>query len=340
MYKKCLLLFAFLFVLLFTAGCSSSAESKKEGVSPDKAESSTEVESTKETSDANKEKNTPDGFRVTTIGTGSPPIEGGKTWPATLVQYQDKNFIVDCGGGCTHGLAKTGIHPREVSNLLFTHHHVDHNSDFITALIAGWATSNPRTELNLIGTEGTKKFYDFVIDFYKDDIEYRIKTGYTQADGMTENVNVQDLSGGEEFEIDGVKISTTPVPHSIETIAYKFEAGGQTVVLSGDLKYDEAFIDFTKDADLLVMDGMLAEVMEGDPFYEEFQKIKPQLASAHITLEEIGKIAAEANVKQVVLNHLMNGEIDADLTSEIIKEQGYEGNVIISESLGEYEVKP
>ncbi|WP_171038048.1 MBL fold metallo-hydrolase [Aquibacillus sediminis] len=122
-------------------------------------------------------------------------------------------------------------------------------------------------------------------------------------------------------------------------VAYKFEASDQTVVVTGDTMYSDGLIDFSKGADLVVMDGMLTELKEEDPFYDEFQRIKPQLASAHITLEEIGQILAKANVKKVVLTHLMNGEMDKQRTTQILRYEGYEGGVIIAETNGKYEVE-
>ncbi|WP_390303587.1 MBL fold metallo-hydrolase [Virgibacillus sediminis] len=280
----------------------------------------------------------PDGFRVTAIGAGSPTTYNTKSWPATLVQYQDKYFLVDCGGGCTNGIAKAGVRPSDIDNILFSHHHADHNSDFLTILIAGWATDSPRPKLNLVGTEGTKAVYDFAIDFYKEDIQYRIDAGFTTPQGIIDNVELKEVEGGEQFELDGVKISTIEVPHSIKTVAYKFEAGGKSVVITGDTEFSEDLIEFSKDTDLVVMDGMLTEVKEDDPSYSMFQKLKPNLSRAHMTLEEIGKTAAEGNYKQMVLTHLFNGEMDKELTTEVLRKQGYEGEVIIAESLKAYEV--
>ena len=313
-------------------------------IAGEETEEVVEEEHTVETEDATlvdvvNVEDTSEGFRVMTIGAGSPSTHSEKTWPATLVQYQDNYFLVDCGHGCTHGIAKAGVQPYDIENILFTHHHADHNTDFFSILIAGWASHDPRSELNLIGTEGTQKFYDFALDFYEEDIQYRIDAGFTGPEGIIENVEVTEVEGGEEIELHGVKISTIDVPHSIKTVAYKFEADGESVVITGDMTFNEKFIEFSKDADLVVMDGMLAEVQEDDPNYDMFQKLKSNLQQGHLTLEEIGKTATEANHKKVILTHLFNGKIDEELTTEMIREQGFEGEVMIAEQLGRYEVK-
>ena len=342
------------FILFLTAalsmvllmGCGNEAttaektvEEVKDASKDDKKEVTGEEETAENTGDQPPAREIPDGFRVTAVGTGSPSTYNTKTWPSILVEYQDKKFLVDCGAGCTNGLVKAGVQPSEISNILFSHHHADHNTDFLTILIAGWATHAPRPELNLIGTKGTQKFYDFAIDFYGEDIQYRIDAGFTSPKGIIENVEITEVTGGEEIELDGVKISTLHVPHSIKTVAYKFEAGGETLVITSDTLYNEPLIEFSKDADLVVMDGMLTEVKEGDPNYEMFNRLKPNLEKGHLSLEEVGKTAAQGNYKKMLLVHLFNGEMDENRTKEIVREQGYEGEVIIAESLQSYEIE-
>ncbi len=338
--KWILLLFSMALSMALLLGCSSKTatdeetdgEVQNEEISK---EDKKEVANEKE----NPAKDTPDGFRVITIGAGSPSTYDTKSWPATLVQYQDKYFLVDCGGGCTNGIAQAGIKPSDIDNILFSHHHADHDSDFLTMLIAGWATDSPRPKLNLVGTDGTQEAYDFAIDFYNEDIQYRIDAGFTSPQGIIENVEVKEVEGGEEFELDGVKISTIEVPHSIKAVAYKFEADGKSVVITGDTEFSEDLIEFSKGADLVVMDGMLTEVKEDDPFYDIFQRLKPNLSNAHMSLEEIGKTAAEGNYKKMIMTHLFNGEMDKERTIEVLRKQGYEGEVIIAETHKSYEVE-
>ncbi|MGG0790957.1 hypothetical protein ABE132_20120 [Peribacillus simplex] len=70
-------------------------------------------------------------------------------------------------------------------------------------------------------------------------------------------MNIKDFTEDKySFELDGVKITSIPVPHTIPTYAYRFDANGQSVVVSGDLTYTKNFVTFAKDADILVIDGM------------------------------------------------------------------------------------
>ena len=70
-----------------------------------------------------------------------------------------------------------------------------------------------------------------------------------------------------------------------------------------------------------------------------FNRLKPNLEKGHLSLEEVGKTAAQGNYKKMLLVHLFNGEMDENRTTEIVRGQGYEGEVIIAESLQSYEIE-
>ena len=47
----------------------------------------------------------------------------------------------DCGPAATHKLVQPGMHPSEIDNLFFTHHHIDHDIDYPCFLLCGWDQS-------------------------------------------------------------------------------------------------------------------------------------------------------------------------------------------------------
>ena len=53
----------------------------------------------------------------------------------------------------------------------------------------------------------------------------------------------------------GITVKTAAVNHSLETIAYRFEKDGKSVVLSGDLYYSESLVGLARNADILILDG-------------------------------------------------------------------------------------
>lgn len=270
----------------------------------------------------------PDGFRIVTIGTGNPKFDTNAGGNSTLVQYKDKYFLVDCGAMSAYTLANAGLPITSIDNILFTHQHNDHNADFWTYFVGGWGDPKGRRQLDLIGP-GVQNLYDMTVDFYRTDLEYRSNGVGFSSDGVLTNVEIRDLiKEKDEFELDGVKIKAMTVPHTIEAYAYRFEADGQSIVISGDMMYKKEFAEFAKGADIVVMDGMLTSDFSDLP-EEAREGMKASLKKSHITSEEIGELMAQAQPGKLVLSHL-GGAVDIDAVSKAYKEQGYKGETILA----------
>ncbi|WP_053361945.1 MBL fold metallo-hydrolase [Bacillus sp. FJAT-27251] len=271
----------------------------------------------------------PDGFRVVTVGSGSPKTEVGRNAPSTLVQFKDKYFLVDCGASTTSTLTEIGLPVEYITNMLFTHQHVDHNGDFWTFFIDGWQGSNGRRSLNLAGPR-VQELYDTTVDFFKDDLSYRARLG-TAKDGALTNVNIMDFTEDQySFELDGVQITAIPVPHTAPTYAYRFEADGQSVVVSGDLDYTEDFAPFAKGVNILVIDGMMTT--DFSALSEQgAENLREGLKGSHATPEALAKMAADAGAKKVVLTHLGLGKEDNDIVNKSFSDVNFQGEIIVAE---------
>lgn len=304
------------------------------GISPSLAADKPKTEAPK---GAGKAQPMPEGFQVVTVGISGPPMDmpnQNRTWPATLVQYQDKYFLVDCGGGATHGLLQCGIPPAKVKNMLFTHHHADHNSDYFTFAIGGWNGPAGRRSLNLVGPKQTKQLHETMLTFYEEDLAYRMHYGFPPA-GMTENVMIKELKGPETFELDGVKIKTVEGIHTITNFAYRFEAGGQSVVVTGDTAYSDDIIELSQNADILVIDAHMAEGDFSKKVLSNPEQ-KDNMRKAHMTNEDIAMTASKANVKKVILTHLPPMKVNEPATIKALRDAGYKGEVIVAETHGHY----
>jgi ribonuclease BN (tRNA processing enzyme) len=270
---------------------------------------------------------TADGFVVTIVGSGNPLLSLHRSGPAVLVEYQDKQFLVDCGPLSINSLMKLNVRPEKITNMLFTHHHADHNADYVSFAIGGWGMPAGRRKLNLVGPVGTEALHQMVLTLYETDLDYRTQVVGFPEDGIRSNVNIHELQGEREtFDLDGITINTLQVPHTIETYAYRFDAGGQSVVISGDLTYTEQFAPFAYGADIIIFDGQMSV---------DFSNFSPEMAEAarqallksHISNPEIAQVAAAASPKKLVLTHL-SGTMNLQANIELYKNAGYDGEVI------------
>lgn len=271
----------------------------------------------------------PEGFRVVTVGSGNPLTEIGRNSPSTLVQFKDKYFLIDCGADTTSTLFELGLPANKITNMLFTHQHVDHNGDFWTFFIDGWQGAGGRRLLNLAGPQ-VQELYNTTVNFFKKDLEYRASLG-TAKDGALTNVHITDFTEEKHsLELDGVKITAIPVPHSAPTYAFRFDAEGHSVVVSGDLTYTADLGPFAKETDILVLDGMMTSDFSGLP-EEKAENLEKGLENSHAVTEDLARMAAESAAGKVVLTHLGLGKTDIKRVTKEFSSAGFTGDIIIAE---------
>ncbi|RLM90334.1 MBL fold metallo-hydrolase [Halobellus sp. Atlit-38R] len=250
-------------------------------------------------------------MEVTLLGTGSPAPNLNRAGTALTVSTGEKTFLVDCGPRTVYELLRNGIDPGSISELLFTHHHVDHNAAFPHFAISSWTAG--RESLRVYGPDGTDDLIEALYNVYEEDLAYRQQVGY-DATGI-EDIEWIPVEDGSRFERGDVEIEASSVEHSIETYAYRFEGpNGERLVFSGDTRKSEDLAAFAAGADVLVHDAHMSPVGDpptpsGDelvwdryltPYPEEMAK---NLQNTHCTPRQAGEVASNAGVDTLVLTH-------------------------------------
>jgi len=267
-------------------------------------------------------------FSVTIIGSGNPQYNPERSGPSALVQYKGIKFLVDMGNGTRAQLEKLGFVRRKSPDaLLITHHHLDHNEEFIPMVHQKFMMSET---FLIAGPSPIKEMTNYVAKFYNEDLDYRMKNKGQSFDKNHTKAIVKELKGDTSFVWKDVKISTTEVPHSIYTLAYRFDAGGKSIVISGDLSYTSNLAKLAKDADIMVIDSQIIRknARKNRPSTTRRNSNKPG-NSAHASIEEAARMAADANVKTLIVTHLPNANIDEEATKAKIAEQ-FSGKILIA----------
>jgi hypothetical protein len=121
-------------------------------------------------------------------------------------------------------------------------------------------------------------------------------------------VNIHEYTEGQVMAAGDVKVTALRNLHPpiTESYALKFEFPGRTIVFSGDTAYYPPLAAFAKGADILVHEVMYA------PALEELVRRNPNAATlmahlkaSHTLTDDVGRIAAEAGVKKLVINHFV-----------------------------------
>lgn len=250
----------------------------------------------------------------------------------------DVPYVVDCAYGTSKQLIAAGVALNRVRYVFITHHHSDHNLDFGPLLYNAWVTGLP-TRVDAYGPSGMNQLARDFFNYLKFDIETRMEDeGRPDPNSLITAHEV--TKPGVVMTNDDVKVSACLVPHPPikQAYAYRFDAKDRSVVISGDTAYSPELAEFAKDADVLVHEVMYLPGIEAlIRRLPNAKRLREHLMVAHTLPEDVGKIAAQAKVKTLVLSHFVPGD-DASITDEQWSEgvrKHFTGRVVVGRDLME-----
>ena len=268
-------------------------------------------------------------IEITFLGTTAGIPTKSRNHAALYIRYQSENefcMLFDCGEGTQKQIFTAGLNFMRIDNIFITHWHADHFAGLL-GLLETMNLEGRKKPLNIYGPEAC----NFV--------EGILVLGYAKK-GFEVNAIDVNFDGTEittVFEDTEFTIQSIPMKHGIPAVAYAFvekdrvkidkekakklglppkglifkklkehgstEYKGKTIKLeeiakiekgkkiaySGDTMPNNNMIKLAENAELLIHDAT---------FFDE-----PD-ARKHANLEEVMKIAEEANAKQIILTHI------------------------------------
>ena len=278
--------------------------------------------------------------RIILLGTkGGPRVgEAGRSNPSTLILINEVPYVVDCGYGTSRQLIAAGVALDRLRYIFITHHHSDHNLEYGTLFYNAWVTGLP-IQVDSFGPPGLRRMTQDFFRYEKFDIDTRITD-----EGR---VNPRKLITVHEFDKPGivmqngdVKVTNCRVRHPpiTQSYAFRFDAKDRSIVISGDTAYAPELAEFAKGADVLVHEVMYLPGIEGlIKRLPNAKRLREHLMAAHTLPEDVGRIAAQAEVKTLVLSHFVPGD-DASITDEQWSEgvrKHFNGRIIVGKDLME-----
>jgi len=280
------------------------------------------------------------GTRLILLGTKGGPTLGltGRSNSATLLLINDIPYVVDCGYGVSRQLISAGVSLDRLRYIFITHHHSDHNLEYGPLIYNAWVAKQPQ-HIDAYGPIGLKKLTRDFFNYMKFDIDTRIVD-----EGLADPrrlVTVHEFaSAGLVMQNKDVKVRSLRVRHPPirESYAYRFDTGDRSIVISGDTAYAPELAKFAENADVLVHEAMYLPAI--DKLTRQFAaapRLREHLLAAHTSTEDVGRIAAQAHVKTLVLSHFVPGN-DPEITDEQWAEGArkyFSGHVIVGKDLME-----
>lgn len=227
---------------------------------------------------------------------GGYPAAYGAT-SSYILESNGFKLLLDCGSGALSRL-QTKMDVMDIGAVILSHYHFDHIAD-IGVLQYAWKVQNILKETNL---------------------QLSI---YGHQENMTEyqklnhdNTKAHAYNPAEPLQIGPFVIRFLKTNHPVPCYAMRISNGQSTIVYTADSSYKEEFIEFSKDADLLITDSNFYKGMDGS-------------GAGHMTSTECAHIAKEAQVKELWLSHLPHFGTITDLKDQA--EEIFEGTIRLAD---------
>jgi ribonuclease Z len=278
-------------------------------------------------------------FKATLLGTGCPVVSPRRYGAGTLVEVAGKCFLVDVGSGVTQRLVQAGSTGADIDALLLTHLHSDHLVDLYQFIVSSWHQNRDRPQ-RIYGPPGTRRFIDAQMDAWNAERTLRIEFEKRSSTAAFD-IEVIELEDGRVImSNDYTKVSSVRVEHPpVEpAFGYVFQAADKKLVLSGDTRPCDALIEAARDADLLIHE-VFAHLHSGQSQVTGIRTVETMAAvsSYHTTADEVGRIARDANVRCLALNHIVPPDADERELIEAVR-RTYSGPVIVGEDLMSFDL--
>lgn len=289
------------------------------------------------------------GTQLILLGTkGGPTPSEFRAAPANVLIVDGRPYVIDCGNGVAIQLTKAGVRLGTIDHIFLTHQHSDHNADLGNLVFLAWATSL-KTPVHLYGPPPIAKMMDDFVAMNAVDIDVRMKEEGRPS--LRPLINVKEFDrGGLVMEDDRVRVTSTLVDHYTlkPAFAYRFDtktrvgaqsgvqSGARSVVFSGDTAPSENLIKLAQGADVLVHEVMYLPALEKMMAkIDNAPTLLDHLLKSHTTTEQVGKVAAAAGVKTLVLSHFVPGG-DPSITDETWAadvRKNFSGRIVVGKDL-------
>jgi ribonuclease BN (tRNA processing enzyme) len=276
--------------------------------------------------------------RVILLGTaGGPRPRKSRVPSSQVVVVNEAAYVIDCGVGVATHLALADVRLTCLRHVFITHHHSDHNAEYGPLLLAAWG-SGLRTQIDTWGPPPLTRMTELFLEMNDYDIRTRI------ADEA--RVPLAPLIRPHELKEEGVILRENGVvvtcalvdhPPVRPAFAYRLDSPDRSIVISGDTKPCDSLIRLAREADVLVhevlwpsaVDRLLANAYNA-------AALKKSILSHHTPAVEVGRVAAQARVKTLVLSHFVPAEdpaITEEMWTDAVRRGGYSGPVILGKDL-------
>lgn len=301
------------------------------------------------------------------LGTsGGPPLYVDRSKPATLLVVDGREYLIDCGIGTIERMLQAGVRSDEVRTIFLTHLHSDHDlglADVLANDIFNMGFAGAHHPIDIYGPQQTKELVDAAFHYIAVSLRPFISDGMPAAYAVVNGQPVSPFAtheigrDGTVFTDDKIRVAAVENSHyammpakdrqRLKSYSYRLESPHGVVVFTGDTGPSDAVTRLAKGADVLVAEASSRDSADADRFVnvaavrnhwspQRATRFREHFKAEHLDADTVGRIAAAAHVKAVVLYHYdPNDKADQAAYVAAVKEH-FVGPVFAPDDLDRY----
>ena len=261
------------------------------------------------------------GTQLMTLGTAGGPLpRANRAQSSNLLVVNGALYLIDAGGSVTSRVVQSAHDFRKIGKIFITHPHSDHTAGLATLMVSQWEYQ--RAEPTDIYGGGVESLVKGALAYLAPNAEIRWAEGKKRP--MADTFKGHDIEAGIIYQDANIKVTAventhfrfepgTPPYGKYKSFSYRFDTLDRSFLFTGDTGWSDAVIDLARGADVLVTEvtdtddviGLMKRNGAWQAKTESEQKgWLRHMHEEHVTPEEVGRLAAQAGVKTVVMTHL------------------------------------
>jgi len=268
-------------------------------------------------------------LEVITVGTGGTYENPRRRGPSTAIALGEDVILVDAGRGVAEGLRTAKIPLDQPSTVLITNLLPVNTMGLDDLLFTGWLVPR-KAPLRILGPPGTRAFVEALSTAHAEGRDaLGSALGLPEAGGL---IVVEEVDDGFGEAIGSLRIEARALPGGpLPTLAWRFSAGNQRIVVSGSGWGLETLASFAGGADVLVHEAAylptVSELEGTGSEVENPERIEREKAF-HTSILDVGKLATEAQITRLVLVRLRPPPL-FDLQFRALVANDFTGDILI-----------
>ena len=298
--------------------------------------------------------------RLITLGTqGGPRGSADRSQPSNVLIVNGKPYLIDAGNGVAGQLLRAGVPFTNIRQIFITHNHDDHNADWGTLMGRAW-TSGQYEPMTVYGPRGTESMRKGFLQYFAPNAAAHYLEGAVNVP-PEKVIQAHDIPGpGLVYQDGNIRVTAVENCHYHfskgspgygwqQSFAFRFQTPDRVIVFSGDTgPCGDVLVKFATGADILVHEVIDLEAIEaalaarapagGSSLLPgQREALMNHMRTEHTAAEEVGRVAAAAGVKMLVLTHIVPGTLpeNESRSTEPVR-RSYNGPVVVAHDLMEF----